>query len=68
MQIVKFTGNTKRLSLKRAVSFFYDNLEDSMKLDVFLAKCRLQKDGKTIHYYPGLSVKSDNNKSKKNEK
>lgn len=56
MNNIKFCGKNKRDSVRRAIAFFYDNLHEEMQLDIFLAKCRVQKDGKTVHFYPALGV------------
>lgn len=56
MQLIKFCGKDKRDSIKKAVTFYYDNCENEMELNMFLAKCRVQSDSKTVHYYPGLKV------------
>ena len=56
MEIIKFVGIDKKTSIKKAVDFFYDNLDSDMKIEIFLAKCRVQKDGKTIHFYPNLEI------------
>lgn len=67
MNVIKFCGKDKRSSVKKAISFFYDNFEDE-NLQVFLAKCRVQKDGKTIFYYPDWSIDLDKIKKLKKEK
>lgn len=56
MEKIKFRGINKKSSIKKAISFFYDNDLESGKVEVFLAKCRIQSDGVTIHYYPFLEV------------
>jgi hypothetical protein len=56
MNIIKFCGKNKTNSVKKAVSFFYDNYEDIMKLEIFLAKCRVQGDKKTIYFYPDMNI------------
>jgi len=56
MEIIKFKGISKNSSIKKAVSFFYDNELENGKVELFLAKCRIQKDGVTIHYYPRLKI------------
>ena len=55
MQLIKFCGRNKKDSVKKAMMFFYDNYE-SMGLEEFLAKCRVQEDNKTVHFYPDLEV------------
>ena len=55
MQLIKFCGINKRDNVKKAMMFFYDNYE-SMELEEFLAKCRIQEDKKTVHFYPDLEV------------
>lgn len=56
MNTIKFCGKDKRDSVRKAIAFFYDNLNEEMRLDIFLAKCRVQGDGKTIHFYQTLEV------------
>lgn len=56
MQLVKFCGKNKRDSVKKAMSFFYDNYESIIVLEEFLAKCRLQEDKKTVYFYPDLKI------------
>ena len=63
MDIIKFTGKDKKDGVKKAVAFFYDNLEKQESLEVFLAKCRIQSDGKSIYFYPYLII--DINKFRK---
>ena len=52
---VKFVGSDKRDSIRKAVSYYYKHHCDR-SVEEFIAKCRLQKDGITIHYYPHLKV------------
>lgn len=59
MELIKFCGKDKKDSLKKAVSFFYDNYHEKFSRHVFFAKCRLQNDGKTIHFYPNMTVVSE---------
>lgn len=59
MDIIKFAGDSKKTSMRKAISFFHDNFADDIKIDILLAKCRLQKDGKTIHFYPDLHIDID---------
>jgi len=56
VNVIKFCGRNKIESKKKAMTFYYDNYEDELSRKVFLAKCRLQPDGKTIHFYPDLEV------------
>lgn len=56
MEIIRFKGTNKKSSIKKAVSFFYDNKLDNGKVELFLSKCRIQKDGITVHYYPKLKI------------
>lgn len=56
MRLIKFCGKDKRESVKKAVSFYYDNYGDDITYEVFFAKCRLQNDKKTIHFYPEMEV------------
>ncbi len=59
MEIIRFVGRDKKESAKKAVSFFYDNFDNDYALGDFLAHCKTQKDGKTIHFYPlGLARKN----------
>ena len=68
MQIIKFTGKDRIDGTKRAVAFFYDNYVDQMKLDIFLAKCRVQSDGATIHFYPNLEIDLEEVAKRKRQK
>lgn len=54
MDVIKFIGRNKRESVKKAMNFYFDNLNDGW--EVFLARCRVQPDGKTIHFYPNIKV------------
>lgn len=65
---IKFCGRSKRESTKKAVEFYYDNLENNFTLEVFLAKCRVQLGGKTIHYYPYLNINITEYRKFKNKK
>lgn len=56
MEKIRFKGINKKSSIKKAVSFFYDNDLENGKVEVFLAKCRVQSDGVTVHYYPSLEI------------
>jgi len=56
MRLIKFCGKDKREGVKKAVSFYYDNYGDDITYEVFFAKCRLQNDKKTIHFYPEMEV------------
>lgn len=56
MQLIKFCGKNKKDSVKRAISFFYDNCEENLSLEEFLAKCRLQMDKKTVYFYPEMEI------------
>lgn len=51
MRVIKFKGISKTSSVKKAISFFYDNFDDDEDLKDLLNRCRLQKDGTTVHYY-----------------
>lgn len=67
MDLIKFCGKDKRDSIKKALTFFYDNYDDSVKVETFLAKCRVQEDKKTIYYYPNIKVDLKKLKELKNE-
>lgn len=54
MGVIKFSGRNKKESVKKAVNFYYDNYDYGIEL--FLAKCRVQLDGKTVYFYPNLDV------------
>jgi len=54
MDVIKFAGRDKRESVKKAMQFYYDNLDYGWEL--FLARCRVQPDGKTVIYYPNMKV------------
>lgn len=54
MESIKFTGRSKKDAIKKAVDFFYANLDDD--LEMFLARCRVQNDGITIKFYPDMEV------------
>jgi len=56
MQLIKFCGKDKRESVKKAVSFYYDNYGEEITYEMFFAKCRLQSDKKTIHFYPKMEI------------
>jgi hypothetical protein len=56
MLLIKFCGKDKRESVKKAVSFYYDNFGDEITYELFFARCRLQDDRKTVHFYPGMEV------------
>ena len=63
---VKFVGKSKRDVVMKAIDYYYDNKCEE-KYAVFLAKCRIQPDHKTIHYYPYLKVE-DKGKNKNETK
>lgn len=48
-----FKGKNKRDSIHKAIQFFY-NSGSTLTLEEFAAKCRLQADLITVHYYPDL--------------
>lgn len=67
MEIIKFSGKNKKESIRKAISFFYDNFNDNEPVKIFLAKCRLQKDGITVHFYPNLILEKDKLTKKKSK-
>lgn len=54
--IIKFCGRDRNGSKKKALDFYYDNYEGQLTREEFLARCRVQTDGVTIHFYPNLKV------------
>jgi hypothetical protein len=56
MLLIKFCGKDKKDSVRKAVSFFYDNFGEEMTYELFFARCRLQNDKKTVHFYPKMEV------------
>jgi hypothetical protein len=67
MNIIKFGGRSKKESLKKAMAFYADNYDNEIEL--FLARCRVQEDGTTIHYYPYMVVDiADYRKRKRDRK
>ena len=58
---IKFVGKNKREVVMKAIDYFYSTRCEK-KYSIFLAKCRLQKDHKTVHYYPRmeLEIKKEN--------
>lgn len=54
MDVIKFTGRNKREATRKALDFYYANLDNG--LEMFLARCRAQPDGKTVNFYPNLKV------------
>lgn len=64
VHFVKFAGKDKRDAILKAIDYFYDTKCDK-KYSVFLAKCRIQNDHKTVHYYPDMKIKDKG--SEKNE-
>jgi hypothetical protein len=67
MDIIKFCGRTKKDALKKAMGFFSDNCDDG-EIENFLARCRVQEDGTTIHYYPHMAVNIDDYRKRKRDK
>lgn len=65
MQIIRFSGKTKKENIKRAIAFYYDNFNNKMTFETFLAKCRIQNDKKTVHFYPEMTI--DVNRRHKNK-
>lgn len=65
-KVLVFRGATKKGSIKKAVDFYYNNFDCGIEL--FLAKCRLQSDKVTIHFYPELVVDLDEFRRKKAER
>lgn len=61
MNVIKFSGKDKTACVRRAVDFFHDNFseDDEYTLEMFLAKCRFQKDGQKVHFYPYLDISVD---------
>ena len=53
--IIKFVGVDKRDSIKKAVDY-YRRHHCERNMEEFIAKCRLQKDGITVHYYPNRQI------------
>jgi len=58
IDIIKFSGKDKRESIRRATTFYYDNLDGvgNNTLELFLARCRVQSDKTTIYYYPNMKI------------
>jgi len=56
MLLIKFCGKDKKESIKKAVSFYYDNYSNEINYELFFAKCRLQDDKKTVHFYPKMEI------------
>jgi len=56
MKLIKFCGKNRRESIKKAISFFYDNYDENIFLEELLAKCRIQNDKKTVYFYPNLKI------------
>jgi hypothetical protein len=57
MLLIKFCGKDKKECIRKAFSFYYDNYDKKeMTHELFFAKCRLQDDKKTIHFYPKMDV------------
>jgi len=68
MEKIAFSGKNKRICLKKAISFFYDNFEERGEtINTFLAKCRISQSGKMIYFYPHLPI-SDKDLAKNERK
>lgn len=61
-----FRGANKKSSVRKAIDFYYDNFDYGIEL--FLARCRLQPDKVTIHFYPELNVDLDEFRRRKAER
>lgn len=56
--IIKFVGTNKADSILKALKYYHSHLQEGgLNVEDFLAKCRIQKDNLTIHYYPDLEIK-----------
>ena|SRR5690242_11075138 len=55
-EVIKFVGLSKRDSIRKAVGYYHKHHLCARNIEEFLAKCRLQKDGITIHFYPKMNV------------
>lgn len=64
VKIIKFRGRNAAASKKQAMHFYYNNFESTFSRKIFLAKCRLQADGKTIHFYPDLLIDDEKGERK----
>jgi len=64
--VLVFRGINRRSSIKKAVGFYYNNFDYGV--EIFLARCRLQPDKITIHFYPNMTVDLKEFRKKKAER
>lgn len=65
---IKFVGKEKNEGVKKAIAFFYDNLDKEATLEEFLAKCRYSATEKTVYFYPNMKVDLEEFRKHKRER